>query len=245
MKALVLPPGLPIVAAGVGLIVSRWHRRTGTGITAVAVVSLYLLSTPFVASRLLASLEGPPAANVPSPPPQAIVVLSADMMPQRLPCAASSPGALTLERLRIGALYYRRSTGLPVLVTGGSVSDEPCPLAVVMKRVLETEFTVPVRWVEDRSVDTLENARMSGAILRQAGIRSVALVTHAWHMRRAARAFVTAGFDVVAVPTPYTMPAPWEPSAFLPTARGLQNSYYAVHEGVGFFYYLWRDRSSS
>lgn len=72
-----------------------------------------------------------------------------------------------------------------------------------MKSVLENEFHVPVKWTEDTSRDTRENAYNSFSILRKVKVTHIALVTHAWHMPRAIREFEKAGFKVIPASTAY------------------------------------------
>ena len=54
-----------------------------------------------------------------------------------------------------------------------------------MSRALENDFLVPVRWREDRSRNTYQNAAFSATILRQPGIPAALVVTQPWHMARA------------------------------------------------------------
>ena len=76
-------------------------------------------------------------------------------------------GQLTLERVRYGA-RVARLTGLPVLVTGGSVLGGETE-AKLMQESLRAEVAVDVKWAEDRSRTTHENAILSAAILRRYG----------------------------------------------------------------------------
>ena len=55
-----------------------------------------------------------------------------------------------------------------------------------------SEFGRPLKFVEDDSRDTRENAARTLALLRPIGIRHIVLVTHGWHMPRALKAFETA-----------------------------------------------------
>jgi uncharacterized SAM-binding protein YcdF (DUF218 family) len=59
----------------------------------------------------------------------------------------------------------------------------------VAARIAAQDFGRPLKWVEDRSRDTRENAERSVNLLRSAGIDHVLVVTHGWHMPRALRAF--------------------------------------------------------
>ncbi len=162
---------------------------------------------------------------------QAIVVLAGGMRRNAEEYGADTLNALSLERARYAAFLFRR-TGLPILVTGGVLQGGE-PEAELIRRTLEDEFGVRVRWVETLSRDTHENAVFSVRILQQAGIRRAVLVTHAFHLRRARREFSAAGLDVV--PAPIQIPN--GPSASLagliPTMNALHGSYFAVHELVG------------
>ena len=74
-------------------------------------------------------------------------------------------------------------------------------------------------------------------MLSPLGIRRIYLVTHAWHMPRAAMAFRLAGFEVVPAATLFaTAPAPGI-LQFVPDARALQNSRRFMHEIIGLAWY--------
>ena len=98
---------------------------------------------------------------------------------------------------------------------------------------------VPLRWAEDRSRDTNENARYSVALLQAAGITQVVLVTHGFHQQRALAAFQRAvarsGQPLRVVPAPMGLHAPLAPELgdFLPGSDGLAHSNWAVHEWLG------------
>ena len=106
-----------------------------------------------------------------------------------------------------------------------------------MKSVLEQEFKVPVRWAEDASDNTLENARYSYQLLQKAGIKRIYLVTHAFHMPRSVKAFQAAGFEVVPAPTAFTTDYRAGLLSFLPRATAMRHSMYFTHELIGLLWY--------
>jgi uncharacterized SAM-binding protein YcdF (DUF218 family) len=61
--------------------------------------------------------------------------------------------------------------------------------AEVAAGIAAREFLRPLRWTETRARDTRENAIFVTGALRDQGIGQLVLVTHAWHMPRALRAF--------------------------------------------------------
>jgi len=245
LKNTLLPPMSLLVAALIGQIL--WGATT-TGrraVTAILFLS-YLLSTPLISDTLLSTLEIYPPLPTDGLMPQgaqAIVVLSAEslMTPEY---SAPSPGPMTLERLRYGAFLQRR-TGLPVLVTGGTSSGRSFSMGSVMRQSLADDFHVPVAWVEEQAQDTHQNATRSAAILKPEGITRILLVTHAWHMARAKLVFERAGVTVIPAPTAFTRGTPirkigigeyvWD---LLPSAKAMQNSYFAFHEMIGLSYYF-------
>jgi len=102
--------------------------------------------------------------------------------------------------------------------------------AVLMKKALEDEFGVEVRWVEASSRNTHENAVNSAKILRQAGIDSAILVAHGFDMRRAEAEFAAAGLKVIPAPTGIPGATYDNPLELLPSVGALQGSYYALYE---------------
>jgi uncharacterized SAM-binding protein YcdF (DUF218 family) len=101
-----------------------------------------------------------------------------------------------------------------------------------MKRALEEEFGVAVRWVENRSRDTHTNARLTAAILLPQGITRVVLVAHGFDMPRATAELAAAGLHVTPAPTLVTAASPVvdHPVEWLPSMSALQGSYYALYE---------------
>ena len=84
--------------------------------------------------------------------------------------------------------------------------------------------------LEERSLDTRANARRVAGRLGGDG-RSIALVTSAFHMRRAAALFRAAGFDVAPVPADHLVHAPGaRRGGWLPSASALSMSARALRE---------------
>jgi uncharacterized SAM-binding protein YcdF (DUF218 family) len=236
LKSLIQPPACCFLLGALGALSRRRAPRLGRFLVVAAVGGLYLASTPLVAALLLRSLEMPPLAlDRPGDGVRAIVVLSGDGSPGP-EYGGPTVGATTLERLRYAAWLYRR-TSLPILVSGGSLRPDRPPIALRMKSILEEEFSVPVRWVEERSRNTAENARFSAEILSREGIHRVYVVTHASHMPRAVRAFARAGVEGVAAPTAFADPLGEGAVALVPSARALRDSATAVTEWAGSLWY--------
>lgn len=237
IAAFLLPPGCLLLLIAAALVVM--HRRRGAGMALIGIsgVALYVLSMPYAAERLVQSLEPPYTDPLGNPAGQAIVILGAGRYmsaPEYGRDTANSPG---LVRMRYGAHLYR-TLGKPVLVTGGNPRGDGASEGEIMKTVLETEFNVPVRWVEGASNTTYENAIMSRQMLNDTGVNTVYLVTHAWHMPRARRSFEQAGFTVIAAPTQFkTSDGPLSLVDFLPSGGALHASSTYAHEVLGMAWY--------
>ena len=67
----------------------------------------------------------------------------------------------------------------------------------MMSALRQNDFAVPVRWREDRSRNTFENAAFSAEILRRAGGPSARLVTNSLDMARALWSFRAVGYAVI------------------------------------------------
>lgn len=232
-----LPPLNLLLLALAGLML--WHRRPRIArlLVGTALTLLWLLSTPFVAESLLQSLEGKPQALDTSPKTaEAIVVLGGGTYFHAPEYGNDTVSEASLLRLRYAARLHRE-TALPILATGGKPLGNALSEAEQMQRVLEHEFKAPVQWSEAESDNTAESARYSFKLLQQAGITRIYLVTHAWHMPRAARAFQAAGFTVTPAPTAFTTRYQANFLAFLPRATALRDSSIFMHEAIGLLWY--------
>jgi uncharacterized SAM-binding protein YcdF (DUF218 family) len=231
LAALVLPPTGPLLIALLGLALLTRRPRWGRALAWLGVLALAALSLPVVSHALLRLVDpSAPLDVTQARDAQAIVILGGGIRRAAPEYGGDTLGRLTLERVRYGALLAR-TTKLPVLVTGGAVYGGTAE-AVLMRKALEEEFSVPVAWTEARSRNTEENARNSAAILAAAGIRRVLLVGHGFDMPRAVAEFASAGLHATRAPTVIAADRPRfdHPIQLLPSMGALQTSYYALYE---------------
>jgi uncharacterized SAM-binding protein YcdF (DUF218 family) len=234
LTSLLLPPLVLVLAGLLGILLAWRGWRPGLLLAAGAALAQLLLATPLAARLLVLSLDATPPAGPGTP--GAIVVLGGDVAAGR---AGAEVGPLTLERLRAGAALHRAS-GLPLLVTGGPLRPGQPAVGTLMAASLREDFGVPVRWVEDRSRDTWENAALSAPLLREAGIGTVHLVTHGWHMPRSMEVFARRGLASVPAPVRRERPLGVEASDFLPRADWWGVAWYALREQAGRLVYALR-----
>ncbi len=238
--ALALPPTGFVLLIGIGLLLRGRWRRFGCRLAWASLIALILVGMPVVSSSMLLGLEsGLPMVPPADHPPQAIVVLGAEVIRAHQEKLGIRPGLLTLDRLRTAAALHRL-TGLPILVTGGTTQPDTPAVGLVMAQSLADDFRTPARWVEPKSADTWDNARFSADILRAEGITSIYVVTHPWHMRRAVLAFQGTGLTVTAAPTALDDPLGPDLFDFIPRASGWQTGYFAMHEWIGYAWYRLR-----
>ena len=229
LKALVLPPTGPLLLSAIGLLILSRFPRAGRTLAATGVFVLLVLSVPMVALALLRAVDTPPPLDFErAKSAHAIVILGGGVRRNAPEYGGDTLGRLTLERVRYGA-RVARVTGLPVLVTGGSVLGGVAE-AKLMKDSLEQEFGVRVRWAETRARNTHENAVRSAEILRGAGIDRVVLVAHAVDMPRAIGEFEAQGIAIIQAPTGIPASDAGGLLDYVPSIAGLQGSYYAVYE---------------
>lgn len=237
---LVIPPLGLVWLALFGLAVSRRRPQVGRPLLFIGVLGLYAVGTPLFSHALLSGLEIRQSIDSrPNPggdAPGAIIVLGGDGQGVYDVPDQAQVGPLSLERLA-GAAVLQRQTGLPVLMTGGNVGSDQPPVAALMARAFTDDFGLPVQWREERAGNTCENARLSAAILRQAGIPSAWVVTHSWHMQRSLLSFRRVGYNASAAPLPAERFAFSGIGDLMPRMSGWNRSYYAFHEWIGLVAY--------
>lgn len=202
LGALLLPPVpfLLLLLIGARLILPR--RGLGWTVVIFSVVGIWVTSTTGF-SRFCEQfvLKVPSAvkldriaqlkADAKGKNNYAIVVLGGGTESFAPEYGVSNLGAFSMERLRYGN-YLSRETGIPLAFTGGiglAVTGQDAAEAEVAARIATQDFNRQIKWVEDKSRDTRENAAFTVPLLKKAGVSHIVLVTHGFHMPRAKRAF--------------------------------------------------------
>lgn len=235
-----LPPLSLVILLAAGLIVHRRRPRLAMSLILLSTAALYALSTPWVGGLLQKTLE----ISTPLVPAQlqaadAIVVLGGGRRLDSAEYGSDTLNGLSLERLRY-AVFLHRASGLPILVTGGKPGGGTLAEGRIMQHVLQTEYGIAPRWVEDAALTTWDNARLSARLLRDSGIRRVVLITHAWHLRRAVPLFEAQGLDVVPAGIQFSSTRLDAVLDVIPTPAGLRDSTFALHEWLGILWYKLR-----
>jgi uncharacterized SAM-binding protein YcdF (DUF218 family) len=247
LRALVMPPVPMLLLVLLGLALVRRRPWLGRSLGVAGVLATWVICTPWAGHALQTALTQPPPAlsagqiaALRQAPHTAILVLGAGRRTLQLEYGQPDLTPLTLERLRYG-WWLARQTGLPLGYSGGvghGASDgltEAEAVALVTRR----DQGVPLRWSEQQSRDTNENARYSVAMLQAAGVNRVVVVTHGFHQRRVQAAFQRAiarsgrPLDVVAAPVGLRPAPSGALSDYLPGSQGLLDSSIALHEWLG------------
>jgi uncharacterized SAM-binding protein YcdF (DUF218 family) len=238
IKQLLLPPGILLLL----LALAWWFRRTRPRLAgccfALGLGGMWLMSLPVMVEWGARALEtAPPLAREDwsslAQHADAIVVLGSGRERGDPAWGSDQPTGIGLERQRYAARLAKAS-GLPVLTSGGLHYGTPPSEAELMAVSMQDDFGVTVRWKEEHSRTTWENAQMSAEILLPEGIKRVVVVTQAWHMSRAVWSFEKAGFSVVPAPVGFLGQDNARPlGGWMPEFKSVWQSGQLLNEAVG------------
>ncbi len=240
LATLVLPPAAPLLLVFLGLLLTPKKRALGLLLGFVGASLLWLVSCHAVAVWLAQTIlpQHPPAsvATLKSNKVQAIVVLGGGVHPLAPEYGESQASMPAAARLRYG-VWLGRQTGLPIAFAGGmgwgAAEAQSLSEGEVARRIASQDYGVTLRWVDDQSRDTAENASLLRPLLQKDKIQHIALVTHASHMPRSLQAFERAGFTVTAAPMGYILTSRHGLLEWLPSADGLDSSRAVLKEWLG------------
>ena len=244
--ALLLPPVPLLMLLLIGAVLLAARRALGWTVLLTSLLLLWFSSCMGSAELLTQALldSSPSLSNdriktlkSHAREPVAIVVLGGGMEQFAPEYRTSSLQFRSLERLRYG-VWLSRETGWPVAFSGGAGWGQPDgpAEAEIAQRIASQEFGRPLKWVEDGSRDTRENAARTIALLRSQGIKRILLVTHHWHMPRSMRAFQEAArgdIRVEAAPMGLARHTELPVLRWLPSGEGLTATRQALREWVG------------
>jgi uncharacterized SAM-binding protein YcdF (DUF218 family) len=244
------PSNLAISLGILGLLLLPTRfARTGWWLAAGSLIAMAMLGLSPIGNALIIPLEQRfPPWDAARGAPDGIVVLGGAISPDI--SAARNDPALNeaAERMTAAVELARRYPDARVLFSGGSgalIFDEGNEAAFAL-RLLESLGLPRSRiLLENRSRNTVENARFSKALAQPKPGERWLLVTSGYHMPRSVGIFRKAGFPVEPYPVDWRtrgLPDVWRP--FPTMGEGLRRSDIAMREWVGLAAYWLTGQSS-
>ncbi len=244
LTALALPPAGLLLAIALGLwLMVRYRSRLGISVALLSLAALWIVSCNVFAvwmeQHLLSAAPhlqlATAQATLKQQKVQAVIVLGGGAETRSREYGQPQPSSSTVTRMHYG-MVLAKSAALPVGFSGGvgwAADASSDTEAGAVQRWMAQLGMAPPRWSESSSRDTRESAVMTAAMLRKDGVERIALVTHAWHMPRAQRAFESAGLLVTPAPMGFTEPVQSAGLEWLPSTDGLRHSRHILRELLG------------
>ena len=201
----ILPPGIFFLLFFF-LAYCCWKRRQKRLSITIFLVTFvfYLCSTSYVAGSLIGRLED--AYEPPSALPNAdvIVVLGGgatsdtpDVTGTGTLCSIPANRLLTAVRLQ-------KKLDIPIVVSGGQIYEDSGREADIARRILKELGVSEDRIIlENKSLNTTQNAQYTANILKEHNFKQPLLVTSAFHMERAMANFDKLGIAATPYPCDY------------------------------------------
>lgn len=223
-----------LIAAGLARARSPLGRRVAWS----GLLALFLVCWPPADWLFSRPLEGRYRAEPPRWPGaiDAVVVLGSAIEPAQYERPYALPDYDTVKRTEHAAWLWRKWGPLPVLACEGFRPRQDRGMADLLRRAGVSSQWI---WVENQSRSTHENAVLGAAVLREHGVRRIALVVDAQSMPRAAACFRKLGFEVFPMPSEIRTLGGWR-DELLPNWRAVQRNEVTLHELAGTAWYWLR-----
>ncbi len=252
----IYPLGLACVLIVVALVLAK-RKGLQRFALILALLVLWLVSNRWVALGLARSLEQryQPPAEIPHA--EVAVLLGGGTLPAEPPRQMVEVNG-SGDRVLYTAWLYRQGKVEHILLSGGLLDWENGKSAPAQDMAALLELLgVPsdALWLQTESRNTYEDAVYCARILKSKGIRSVLLITSAWHMPRAVDLFRSQGVKVVPLPVDFTVTeAGWQQLihgdlrqqllALVPSADNLALTSHMLKEHLGMLvYHTWLSRT--
>ena len=226
------PVGFSILLLVVSFFFFRKRPRASRVLSVSAVLLLWICSTEWFSSYLIAPL----VEKI-----DAVVVLSG-MADLKL----SGQGSVELEagsdRIIEAILLARRFPDSLLIISGGSgnLLHQETSEAALLSRYLVPQLGIPIEriMVDATSRNTTENAVNTREILNRNGIERFVLITSAFHMQRSMACFHKVGLDPIPWPVAFKSPKNnLDVFSLIPGTGSLVRTDAAIHEYIGLLVY--------
>lgn len=238
ISALLLLPGAIILClAVIAYMLIQQKRKSGYTLAALT-AGFYLLTTAFGSNLLLKPLEEQYPAKLVKP--EAIVVLGGGALLRhdelyQLGMLSEASASRLLTALQLYQMY-----NVPIIVSGGAPTENSGNEAEISKGIL-LNAGIPAEKiiVENKARNTKENIEKLAAIVQEKQLKSIYLVTSAFHMPRSMLICQDnaklQNIDVIPYPCNYQTSDHDKLNifSFLPNQSALNSSYLALHEYLG------------
>ncbi|OXM15498.1 YdcF family protein [Paenibacillus herberti] len=233
----ILPPGLFLLL----LTAASWRMwrkdRKWAALPIGSLLLLYLLSSSWFSDMLMRGLEQRyDQSAVNELRGDVIVVLGAGAVPDSPDLGGIGNMSGSAEARLLAAARLSRTTGLPVLFSGGQVFPDSGNEANIAGRQLrELGFAADQILLENKSLNTEQNALLTRELMEKEGLKQPILLTSAFHLPRAMEQFKRAGLEPQPFPVDYSasLKPRWYWSKLLPTGSALSLSTTALKEYLG------------
>ena len=223
VQSFIFPPGIIVLFLFLATLFAKRFKKFFLFLTLVS----YLLTTQFMGNILISPLEIPYKKSFIKQKDVSLVVVLGGGYYEGSP---NLPLSLEAFKRAIYGYEIAKKTNLPLLYNGSGKESESAKLTY---SELFDDKKVKI-FYENRALNTLDNAHLTKEFLEKNSLKKrVYLVTSAYHMKRALRAFKSVGIDALPTATDFRTSKSFCWCFFFPSSDGLRLNYQALHEYVG------------
>lgn len=237
-----MPPGCNLLPALAGIFLYRFYPLFAKMLFLLSFLSLWIMSSPIFAYNMIETLQNqypplnPEKIDIKTKD-SAIVVLGAGSAISVENGRKVTVSTAEYNRLRY-AVFLHKKTHFPIIVSGGQPAGTLYNEADLMAKTLQDNFGVTSTLRENQGRNTMGESQYMAALLKQHHIKTIYLVTHAWHMPRSMHAFEKQGMHVIPAPMGfYVYDHRYSVLSYLPNIHALHAMSLFMHEYIGLLWY--------
>ena len=240
------PVGTVILLTLLGIIVTLSRRRYALPIFFLAILWLWIASTPIFGDWAISTLERQyPAQPIGETQKSDVAIILGGAVSQPAPPRVDLDLNKSSDRVLQAVRLYKAGRVDRVLVAGGNIPWLPnIQSESELIRSLLVDWGVPLKAVAiaGKSRNTYENALEIKEIWRKEPFETALLITSAHHMPRAMAVFKKMGVPVTASATDIEAlkNIPSSPLRWLPDVSALVMTTMTIKEWLGYWAYRWR-----